>query len=90
MLQQSDWSKSNLYQLYTKHGRNLLLKEVNKPKNLNPSDIKNVSTVYTETELNYYIEFLQKIAMKKYRDSVTDTEIMKILEGHNVKSYLTL
>lgn len=49
-----------------------------------------MDSVYTETELRYYIDFLRKMAMKKYREDTTIEEMKSILEGHNIKSYSTL
>jgi hypothetical protein len=50
-----------------------------------------LDSVYTELELRYYIDFLEKMAMKKYRDDFnTQQEMTKALEGHNIKSYSTL
>jgi hypothetical protein len=47
-----------------------------------------VDSVYTETELQYYIDFLRKMAMKKY--DMPKSEMQHLLEGHNIKSYSTL
>jgi hypothetical protein len=42
-----------------------------------------LDSVYTELELRYYIDFLEKMAMKKYRDDFnTQQEMTKALEGH--------
>lgn len=49
-----------------------------------------VDSVYTETELRYYIELLGKLAMKKYSSDGVDNSIKKELESHNVKSQSTL
>ncbi len=81
MLSQSDWYKSNLFQLYLKFGRGLL----RDPKGIGAED-----QVYTEVELRYYIEYLRQMTMKKYRDDITPAEMEHILHGHNVKSYATL
>jgi hypothetical protein len=50
-----------------------------------------IDSVYTETELKYYIDFMEKMTMKKYReDFSTKEELLSLLEGHNIKSYSTL
>jgi len=50
-----------------------------------------LDSVYTEVELRYHIDFLEKMAMKKYRDDFNaQQEMGKVLEGHNIKSYSTL
>jgi hypothetical protein len=70
MLSQSDWYKSNLFQLYLKFGRGLL----RDPKGIGAED-----QVYTEVELRYYIEYLRQMTMKKYRDDITPAEMEHIL-----------
>ena len=70
MLSQSDWYKSNLFQLYLKFGRTLL----RDPKGIGAED-----QVYTEVELRYYIEYLRQMTMKKYRDDITPAEMEHIL-----------
>jgi len=74
MLQQSDWLKSNLYQLYTKHGRSML----NDPSTIMSPNGQQImaDSVYTETELRYYIDFLEKMAMKKYREDLDTPQEM--------------
>jgi hypothetical protein len=63
------------------------------PSNFNTPGGQQVmlDSVYTEVELRYYIDFLEKMAMKKYRDDFNaQQEMGKVLEGHNIKSYSTL
>ena len=43
-------------------------------------------SVYTETELHYYIDLLRKISMNKYREATTESEMHDSLEAHNIKS----
>ena len=94
MLQQSDWYKSNLFQLYQKHGRQMLCDPLNiiSPSGAGSNQQIIIDSVYTETELKYYIDFLEKVTMKKYRDDITSTkgELGALLEGHNIKAYSTL
>ena len=49
-----------------KHGRQML----SDPSNFNTPSGQPVmlDSVYTEVELRYHIDFLEKMAMKKYRD----------------------
>lgn len=53
ILQQADWSKSSLYQQFLKHGRSLLTRLAEQHSAAVLAD-----SVYTETELHYYIDFL--------------------------------
>ena len=86
ILQQADWFKSNLYRLFQKHGRNLVKGTASDL----PQGAILTDSVFTETELQYYIEFLQKMSMKKYKEDVTEVEVVKMLQNHNVKAYSTL
>ena len=59
------------------------------PSGSNPQIM--IDSVYTETELRYYIDFLEKRTMKKYREDFnTKEELSSLLEGHNIKAYSTL
>jgi hypothetical protein len=49
-----------------------------------------VDSIYTETELRYYIELLSKLSMKKYSNEGLDKDLKKELESHNMKSQSTL
>lgn len=64
MLQQGgDWAKSNLYQQFLKHGRTLTKSALGEAAPQGGKGAISVDSVYTETELRYYIEFLRKMTM---------------------------
>jgi hypothetical protein len=63
------------------HGRNLT------KSSTDSGEMIAVDSVYTETELRYYVELLRKIAMKKYgNDAIMEYQTRKELDSHNVKS----
>ena len=58
-----DWSKSSLYQQFLKSG---LFKDSN-------------SSIYSETEIQYFITIVRKMVKKKYKDDMTEEELKKIV-----------
>jgi hypothetical protein len=49
-----------------------------------------VDSVYTETELKYYIDVLQKVSRRMYEDQTPDPELRLMLQTHTVKAQSTL